>query len=400
MSTIKTFMLSMVSVAACWLMAAPNPALVPETADMVITVDGLNVSDKASDKIWQEELKKLGFDVDSTDPMQSLEEACPGLSEPIALLLGYSKEAQTITARSVTAFVDLLPKLNKDKEPEGSIVVFIEQPNADLAALQKAIEAFLEKQEEKPFTVVRKGAWLQFKPAEEDDNDDFFGICEGKGGYMIALAETETLAETYRKGDYTAIAKTHPLQKAFGQAADNQQVAHVMVYKLAKMFKTYMEEEDFEALKMQVPFAAQVDNLLFKAENTGDRGSVTIVIDFATVETAQEVAEMLIGYKAMATGMLLPMAMGTPDSKTAAFVKKIRIASNEKQVTLSLAGSRDEVLGILKELQEVQQRQQAALKTKAADQEIVIDGLDKLFDEEDDDVMTPEEAESILDSID
>ncbi|MBR4946214.1 MAG: hypothetical protein IKZ27_04415, partial [Kiritimatiellae bacterium] len=87
-------------------------------------------------------------------------------------------------------------------------------------------------------------------------------------------------------------------------------------------------------------------------------------------------------------------------SKTAAFVKKIRIASNEKQVTLSLAGSRDEVLGILKELQEVQQRQQAALKTKAADQEIVIDGLDKLFDEEDDDVMTPEEAESILDSID
>ena len=159
-------------------------------------------------------------------------------------------------------------------------------------------------------------------------------------------------------------------------------------------------EEDFEALKMQVPFAAQVDNLLFKAENTGDRGSVTIVIDFATVETAQEVAEMLIGYKAMATGMLLPMAMGTPDSKTAAFVKKIRIASNEKQVTLSLAGSRDEVLGILKELQEVQQRQQAALKTKAADQEIVIDGLDELFDEEDDDVMTPEEAESILDSID
>lgn len=401
MSTIKMLMLSMVSVAACWLMAAPNPALVPETADMVITVDGLNVSDKASEKIWQEELKKLGFDVDSTDPMQSLEEACPGLSEPVALLLGYSKESQTITARSMTAFLDLLPKLNKDKEPEGQLVVFIEQPNADLAALQKALEAFLAKQEEKPFTVVRKGAWLQFKPAEEDDDDDdFVGICEGKGGYMVAVASTETLAETYRKGDYTAIAKTHSLQKAFTTAAENQQVAQVMFYKLAKMMKTYMAEEDFEALKMQAPFAAQMDNLLIKAEGAGDRGAVTITIDFATAETAQEVAEMLIGYKAMATGMLLPMALGSPDSKTAAFVKKIRIASNEKQVTVVLAASRDEVLGILKEMQEVQQRQQAAMKTKAADREIVIDGLDELFDEEDDDVMTPEEAESILDSID
>ena len=400
MSTIKMLMLSMVSVAACWLMAAPNPALVPETADMVITVDGLNVSDKASEKIWQEELKKLGFDVDSTEPMQSLEEACPGLSEPVALLLGYSKESQTITARSMTAFLDLLPKLNKDKEPEGQLVVFIEQSNADLAALQKALEAFLAKQEEKPFAVVRKGAWLQFKPAEEDDDDDFVGICEGKGGYMVAVASTETLAETYRKGDYTAIAKTHPLQKAFTTAAENQQVAQVMFYKLAKMMKTYMAEEDFDALKMQAPFAAQMNNLLIKAEGAGDRGAVTITIDFATAETAQEVAEMLIGYKAMATGMLLPMALGSPDSKTAAFVKKIRIASNEKQVTMVLAASRDEVLGILKEMQEVQQRQQATMKTKAADREIVIDGLDELFDEEDDDVMTPEEAESILDSID
>ena len=398
MSTIKTFMLSMASVAACWLMAAPNPALVPETADMVITVDGLNVSDKASEKIWQDELKKLGFDVDSTDPMQSLEEACPGLSEPVALLLGYSKDSQTMTARSLTAFVDLLPKLNKDKEPEGQLVVFIEQPNADLAALQKALEAFLAKQEEKPFALVRKGAWLQFKDVEEDDDDDFFAICEGKGGYMVAVASAETLAETYRKGDYTAIVKTHPLQKAFTTAAENQQVGQVMFYKLAKMMKTYMAEEDFEALKMQAPFAAQMNNLLIKAEGAGDRGSVTITIDFATAETAQEVAEMLIGYKAMATGMLLPMALGSPDSKTAAFVKKIRIASNEKQVSVVLTASRDEVLGILKEMQEVQQRQQATMKTSR--EEVVIDGLDELFDEADDDVMTPEEAESILDSID
>ena len=136
----KRFVFAFVSMAAAGLMAAPNAALVPESADVVMTVDGLNVSDKEAEKVWQEELTKLGFEVPSTDPMKSLEEIAPGLSEPVAVLLGYSKESQTISATSLTAFIDLLPQVNKEKEPEGKLVLFLEQPKANLDALQKAME--------------------------------------------------------------------------------------------------------------------------------------------------------------------------------------------------------------------------------------------------------------------
>ena len=393
----KRFVFAFVSMAAAGLMAAPNAALVPESADVVMTVDGLNVSDKEAEKVWQEELTKLGFEVPSKDPMKSLEEIAPGLSEPVAVLLGYSKESQTISATSLTAFIDLLPQVNKEKEPEGKLVLFLEQPKANLDALQKAMEAFVAKQEEKPFAVVRKGAWLQLKDADEEE-EEFLGITVDKGGYSIVLASSEGLAEGYRKGEYKAVTKAHPLQKAFAKAAANQQVAQVMLYQVAKQMKSYMAESDFEAMTMQVPFIAQLNNVLVKTEGSGDRGALTLTLDFATAETAQEVAEMLIGYKAMATGMLLPMAMGTPESKTGAFVKKIRVSANDASVVITLTGTRDEIVGILKEVKEVQERQQAAAKMKH--QEATIEGLDELFDEMEEDTMTPEEAESILDCID
>ncbi|MBQ9694297.1 MAG: hypothetical protein IJV69_06020, partial [Kiritimatiellae bacterium] len=385
-SFFKSFIASAAAmVATVSLFAAPNAKLVPQSADWVFTADGLNNQNPEAEKAWIEGLKKLGLDIDpNVDGMAQLNDAVPGLGDVVAEVFGYDKAKKTCAAKSITCYFDLVqPKAGED-DPQLFGALVVENPKANLATLKTKLEALLAKQEEPDCKMMAKGAWLAFETEDDEEAPAFIGVCATKTGYVFVGMPSYQDAEAYRMGKMPAISAKSPLMAAFKPMPAGALTTGTWVAKdIAKTLKDFVPAEQLTGIATQVPWALQAETLTLATDSNGDISNLTLSLACTTEATAAELSEMLIGYKALATGMLLPMAMGTPDSKTGAILKKIKIAANGKTITVALTVSRDEILASLGEMQALQQKNAAAAEAEAAT--FQIEELDDLTDDDDDD---------------
>ena len=381
-------------------LAAPNAQYVPANADMVFTVDAPVGYDPAVEKVWMDGLSKLGIDAGNTQAqMAALEQEVPGLPALLRALFASGADWKTCEVKSATGFFAL-----ESIDPEtGNFVctlgLMVENPKADTAAIQDAFEKMLAANEAKEITLAARNQWTEIKlacsaPEDVQENPfNFIGFASVPKGYLMVAAPTYEAAEALRAGTAPKLAKDNPLKKAFAKnpsAKTNQGI--VAIKDLSGFINQHIPAKELAEAKKRLPLLFKLHSILYSVVSNGLDYTVSITVDTDAESTATEIGEMLMGYKAMARQMFIPMMMQTDKSKLAELVGNLKILPAGKTLKLTLQTSANEILAILGELQALQQRTQQ----QTAD-DVEIEGVDELF--KDDEEMTPEAAESILDAL-
>lgn len=385
--------------------AAPSAKYVPATTDIIITADGLNNTNPEVHKLWNEGLTNLGFDIkDPSKDFKAFREEAPGLAEAIEVLFGLSKDWTTCTTKSITASMEFEKAANETSRPKLELIMMIENPKTDATALEAALnKAIADVKEEEKATLQKHDAWLEIKLPTDEDKDapdiGFVGISTLADGYLLCATTTLDRAEAIRTQKTAMIAADSPLQKAFTpMPAGMTSNSNVVIKDLAAFAEKAMTLEDLTGAKMQAPFLFKLKTILFNFANDGLKGSISLNASTDTPTTAQELAEMLIGYKALARQMFIPMAFGKSDTKTSDLLGKLTISAEGTLLKCAIASDKDELLGVIGEIKALDEQNRASDEDDD-DIEIPID--EDLFKvEAEDEAMTPEEAAKILDALD
>lgn len=381
------------------LIAAPSPKFVAPSSDFAIVTTGLDYTlTEAQRKTLEEKIKELGLPQDADfnqDPVTFLNEKTPGLGDLYGALTGFDAATKKAAATSMVAAIELS---RTNDTIASKIVLTVENPKADLAQLKASIEKIIASQPDLDCKMEQKGEWLQIihTDADADKPATFDGVTTIAGGYLVVSLPSYELAETYRMGTNESIDDKHALMKAFAPAAKDAPFnVNVAVKNITQLTEKLLKPEDIEDAKSRMPFLFKMADALLTLNYNETCCNLAAQITTDSEATAQELTEMCIGYKAMMTGMILPMALGKPESQVGNLFKKIRITSNAAKFNLAWQLPYDDMLKALKEIKEMEEAQeQQAFEYELHEDSVELDDLDDLDD------LLPEDAEDVLDAID
>ena len=374
--------------AAVTAFAAPNAKWVPADADFVITARGLDVENKTYNDAWEPGLKKLGFidENKNADSMKQLEEACPGITNLIKVALGASDDFKKSATKSILFSMSLK---NDTTKPEDSLrgttaTLVLENPKADIDALEAAIRDVLTKNEADEVTLAREGEWLTLRGKEMAE---VVAITKAPEGYMLTIQESMEKAKAVRAGKVKSIAKGNPLMKAFASLDKGvSQNATYVLKDLAALTQRFADPSTIEQIKMQHPALLQTKDCVMTVQVKGAAVEFKITIATTGPEAAQKILEACLGYKMIAQ-MMGPQMLGKPDSKLIAFISNIACKTEGNNCVVSCVITPENFLPVLEEIKALQSQTAAPAPTFELD------------DEDDAEEMTAEEAKAILDAL-
>lgn len=376
--------------------AAPNPKWVPASSDLVLTADGLNVTNPEAEKVWKDGLEKLGISTgNSLESIKEIEAEVPGFENLLKVAFGLSDDLMTTTTKSITLACTIVKEKNSDDLDKSSLVFVLENPKADLNALEAAIRKVLESKPDEDILLAREGEWLTLK--QKDDDDNLIAICKVEEGYLTTIQPTLQDAEAIRTGKTPAIDAKNPLMAAFTPRATgvDRKVAFLMK-DLSNLINRLATPEAIAQIQMQQPTLLKTQTVTFDGETRGTKTDLKLNFKTEDVATAQQMMESLLGYKMLAQ-MMGAGIFNTPDAKTLAFISSIACKADGENATLSFSITPEVFFPIIEEIQELQKQ----AEQDDPDVKIDLGDLDEEDDEEDDETpMTPEEAKAILDALD
>jgi hypothetical protein len=374
--------------AAVTAFAAPNAKWVPTDADFAITARGLDVENKTYNDAWEPGLKKLGFIDESknAESMKQLEEACPGITNLIKVTLGADDDFKKTSTKSILFTASIK---NDTTKPEDSLrgstmTLVLENPKADINALETAIREVMTKNEADELTLTREGEWLTLRGKEMTE---VIAITKAPEGYLLTLQENMEKAQAVRDGKVKSIKKGNPLMKAFAPLSKDvsQNVTYVLK-DLSELINRLADPATIEQLKTQNPELLQIKDCVMTCQLKGAAVEFKLTIAAATPEAAQKIQEACLGYKMIAQ-MMGPQMLGKPDSKLIAFISNIACKTEGNNCVVSCVITPENFLPVLEEIKALQSQTAAPAPTFELD------------DEEDEEEMTAEEAKAILDAL-
>lgn len=377
--------------------ATPNPKWVPASSDVVFTADGLDIKNPEAEKVWKDGLEKLGIATgNSLESIKEIEAEVPGFENLIKVAFGLSDDLMTTATKSITLACTIVKEKDSDDLDKSSIVFVVENPKADLNALEAAIRKVLESKPDDDILLAREGEWLTLK--QKDDDDNLIAICKVEEGYLTTIQPTLQDAEAIRTGKTPAIDAANPLMAAFApRATDVDGKIAFLVKNLSDLINRFASPETITQIQMQQPALLKTQTVTFGGETRGTKTDVKLNFKTDDAATAQQMLEAFLGYKMLAQMMGVGI-FNKPDAKTLAFISSIACKADGENTSLSFSITPEVFFPIIEEIQELQK--QAEQPGPDVDVDIDLGDLDDEDEDEDETPMSPEEAKAILDALD
>lgn len=401
-------LVSLCALAAPLAWAAPNPAYVPADADVVLVAQGEDEAGQAkAAAFWEALLREAGVDVEAVSQMQEQNiEALPKEgAEILRAVFGFSEDWKTSAVRSAVYAIAFPRTVDKEKGPDRLFfTVVLENPKADVAAIDRAVQALLKKGGTQVRAMfVKDGEWSCLRLLDQ-------GL-EGRQAYIAWRSLPEGLAivcgldfevATARfAGKGKALAADDPLMAAFTAPAGAKhgwfRLAVRDVGELAERLFA-LDPEARQRAALAVPWLAKTHALSLTAwsPRLGD-GAARLVAKTEDAQAAKQLRDQLLGFKGLLGQMVLPALTQKPDSAFAKLVASVQCEAAGTEVVLSQTVGREDLVPLVKEWMELAQRQQEAQSAAAGRRPTVSDeGED--FDDEDE-PMSEEDARAILEGL-
>lgn len=398
------------------LWAAPNLKYVPENADLVYVISGLDTQSPAQKK-WDADIRALCKEQGVEIPEQAIDwkkfDLSPVWQDVLQASLGFSEDMKTTTAKSIVVSLCLPPTfadVKKDNLPTGlAVYAVVENPKADVARLNQAIKKMVDQANKKVAQTKNKDnddtdndketptrlalstqdGWTLLRDADDPACLAWRAIPEG-----LAVALTLDFAETraFFAGKGATLKADSPLGTALQAPNSAPQYGIVALRDLASILNRVLKEatpEQQQQMQLTAGWALQTHLIHIAGWHEGDTGRVPVTLQATNADAAKQVQEIMIGLKAMWGQMLIPMIMKTNTSELGKWFAKVPVSVAGDTVAIDFSIQRDTCLAIIKECITLHKAMQAQQKTN-----VPID-----FDDKDDDEgesLSPDEAEAIL----
>lgn len=380
--------------------AAPNPKWVPAQSDFVITIDGLDVADPAADQVWKDAYTKIGMPQQSPlETIKLLEEECPGITEVFKVAFGLNDDFTVTDTKSITFACTLQKEAGEDDLDDTSAVLVIENPKANLDTLEATLRKALEAKLGDDAHFVREGKWLALREKIEAGKPEkgVLAICQIPEGYLVALQRTMKAVETIGSDSFKAIPADHPLMKAFTQRPDGTRLATTYLLEdLSELATRLSTPETLQIIKAQHPAVLKSNAVTVTSITRGTTTDIALTIATDEPTAAQQLMEVVLGYKMMAQ-MMGPAILGKPDSKIVAFISKIACTVEGNNLVVKAQITPETFIPVLEEIAAIQAQQQQMAEAIDLDDEEEDEAEEDLSDVP---AMTKEEAAAILDALD
>ncbi len=384
-------------------LAVPKASWVPANADVVAVGVQDSVAVKAAHQMWLDALKAVGVDweelmaqaVDDDDDAKPMVEICN-------LVTADAANAKYPTYTSMVASVVLPRNLAACMEDdvnaakEFAMYGFIENPKLDMKALAAKIESLVADKKDE-VTLTRKDAWYVLTEVKEADETDepqaVIAYRQMATGIMWTLGCTPTIiatADALEAGTAAPLAETSPLRKAFADDIVKAKVSKgtAIIGDVTGIVKRAVKDpEALAAIEMRTPMLLKTKSAQMTAElNDKAIYAMTVSAEMEDTTMAEQLRDMLLGFKAMG-GMML--AADPNMAELAKFLNAIKISSETTTATLAVQIDPATGCKLYKSFMEMAEAQS---QSYGAD----IDDVD-LDDEIED--MTEEEAEELLKAL-
>lgn len=397
------------TLAAALTFAAPSPRWVPATADFVVVGENSGGNKAAIDAAWKKAFKEAaGVELPENTSLtaEQWREISPNLP---ALLkaLGASDDLQTYAPCSAV-YALALPQsaeaMKGDELPKDTgVYAMYESAAIDLPALDKAVTALCaEERERVTFTFKKTGEWRSLTMAAKGAKDEpqkkqpFFGYRPVKGGLAFVFCADQATAEAWVSGKMPAISADSPLMEAFKPIAGSEkQWTRIRLADLAGVIKRLTDANAQKNLATKAPLLQKIRNVGMDCSYKGVNAVVAFTATTADETSATQLRDFLLGWKGLLTQMMLPMLTQKPDSSTATMVTSIACEAKGKAVSMSLEVTPELGAKVVKEFQEIAERQAAEASVS-----VDVEGLDDEEEDGDAEPMSEEEARKILDNLD
>lgn len=402
------------AVGALW--AAPNLKYVPENADLVYVISGLDTQSPAQKK-WDADIRALCKEQGVEIPGQAIDwkkfNLSPVWQDVLQASLGFSEDMKTCTAKSIVVSLCLPPTFAAMKEgnlPTGlAVYAVVENPKADVARLNQAIKKLVDQANEKAaqakdtdnddddkdkdtptqLALSTQEGWTLLRDADDPACLAWRAIPEGLA-FALTLDFAETRAVFAGKG--ATLKADSPLGKALQAPCPAPQYGIMAMRDLASILNRVQEQvppEQRQPMLLTTGWALQTHLIRTAGWHEDDILRLPVTLQATNADAAKQVQEVMIGLKAMWGQMFIPMIMKTNTSELGKWFAKVPVSVAGDTVAIDFSIRRDTGLAIVKECIALHKAMQAQQKTN-----VTIDFEDE--DDNEDESLTPDEAKAIL----
>lgn len=397
-------LVSLCALAAPLAWAAPNPAYVPADADIVMVAQGEDAAGQAeTTAFWEGLLREAGVDVEAVSQMQAQNFAALPKegAEIVRAVFGFSEDWKTSAVRSAVYAIALPRTVDKEKGPDRLFfTVVLENPKADVAAIDRAVQALLKKGgTQVRATFAKDGEWSCLRLLDQglEGRQAYIAWRGVPEGLAIVCGLDFEVATAHFAGKGKALAADDPLMAAFtAPEGAKRGWFRLAVRDLGALAERLfaVEPEARQRATLAAPWLTKTHALALMTwcPRLGD-GEARLVAKTEDAQAAKQLRDQLLGYKGILGQMLLPALTRKLDSAFAKLVASIQCEAKGTEVVLSLAVGREVLVPLVKGWVEFAQRQQAALG-----QPPPLTDDEEDFDDEDE-PMSEEDARAILEGL-
>ncbi len=377
-------------VASTFVLAAPKMAWVPADADAVVTIQ--ETSDKAAVAVLR---KAYAESYSKTEGWDAMLDAA---DKQLLTDLGCTLTPTSLELNGVTSLTVSVRAIDDD---EGEMYAFIESPTLTAAKVTEALKKYAAAKADIKLVFKQTGDWMLLSDDAEDFTEDpetVLAYRSGEGVIVLTSAQFMAKADRLLAGKEPTIISTNPLAKAFEPLGNRVSSGTLILKDLNAILKRIMDREDFADLLATSQPWGRINTITLDAYSTlPDIAKVELKLLAQDEATAKQVNEAALGAKFMLM-MMASQYQVKPDSAIAMFITQLLSPKvNQREVSTSLKFTPATHKRLVQELAEIQQQAMAQFETAAANP---FEAEIECIECDDDDTLTKEAAEELLDRLD